>query len=143
MIKPERKRAWHAWHNMIRRCYNPKAVSYHRYGSRGIEVCQRWLANFDNFIEDMGPAPDGLSLERIDNDGNYSPDNCKWASREEQSANTSRTTKITFKGKTKSLRGWAREIGISHTQLASRLKTWSLDEALTTPYRMLRHCDER
>jgi hypothetical protein len=76
------------WRHMISRCYNPKDISYKYYGGRGIQVCGRWKHCFQNFIEDMGRRPvDHLSkftLERINNDGNYEPENCKWLLQEEQ-----------------------------------------------------------
>jgi hypothetical protein len=83
-----------SWQNMIQRCYNQKAVSYPNYGGRGIRVCDRWRfgedgrAAFECFVRDMGPKPSPQhSIDRIDNDGHYEPDNCRWASRKQQSAN--------------------------------------------------------
>lgn len=75
------------WTNMKQRCYNPKHSKYAAYGGRGITVCERWLRSFHNFMEDIGPRSDGLSLERKDVDGNYEPANCKWATPAEQAAN--------------------------------------------------------
>lgn len=78
------------WHNMIQRCTNAAATSYQYYGGRGIRVCERWR-KFENFLEDMGERPMGLTLDREDNDGNYEPGNCRWATRKEQQHNTRRT----------------------------------------------------
>lgn len=78
---------------MKARCNNPKSTNYDNYGGRGIKVCDRWMASFENFREDMRDCPPGLTIDRIDVDGNYEPKNCKWATRSEQMRNT-RFTKL-------------------------------------------------
>jgi hypothetical protein len=83
-----------SWEAMKRRCYSHKDVAYPRYGGRGIIVCDRWLNSFENFYEDMGERPEGTTLDRIGNEGNYEPDNCKWSSRKEQANNQNRTLRF-------------------------------------------------
>jgi len=76
-----------SWCCMKQRCLNPNAIGYHRYGGRGITICGRWLENFDNFCQDMGERPEGMTLDRINNDGNYESSNCKWSTPKEQANN--------------------------------------------------------
>lgn len=78
---------YNSWYGMKERCYDSSRLSYNKYGGRGIRVCDRWLTSFSNFIEDMGKRPDGYSLDRIDNNGNYEPSNCRWSPRYIQQVN--------------------------------------------------------
>jgi hypothetical protein len=82
-----KKSAYGSWSDMRQRCLNPNNQDYKYYGGRGIKVCDRWLESFNNFLEDMGERPEGLSIDRIDVNGNYEPSNCKWATRKEQTGN--------------------------------------------------------
>ena len=78
---------YHRWDAMIQRCTNPKHKAFKNYGGRGIKICDRWLESFEAFLADMGEPPDGLMLDRIDNDGNYEPGNCRWTTRGVQNIN--------------------------------------------------------
>jgi hypothetical protein len=83
-------REYRTWQGIQQRCYNPDAQNFKYYGARGIKVCQRWLESFENFLVDMGRCPPSLTLERNDNDGNYEPSNCRWATWSEQNRNKRR-----------------------------------------------------
>lgn len=119
-----------AWLNMKERCMNPKNKSYKHYGGRGISFCERWK-NFDLFLEDMGICPEGYSIDRINVNKDYSPDNCKWSSVEDQANNTRRNKRITYNGQTKTLAQWCRELNIPYARVLARLDKlgWSVDRA--------------
>lgn len=125
---------------MKSRCYNAKQPNYRKYGARGIKVCERWLESFDNFFADMGSCPPGHTLDRIDNNGHYAPENCRWATPREQTSHTRRNHKITFNGETMNLADWARRLGVGHGVILTRLNVhgWSLERALTTRGRTTR-----
>jgi hypothetical protein len=128
-------RAYGAWYRMLRRCYSEKNTSYKNYGGRGITVCDRWRESFDNFYRDMGECPDKYELDRIDPNGNYEPDNCRWADRKTQSRNRRNNRRITFNGETKTIAEWAEITGINYSTLYGRLFAyqWSPERAFTTP----------
>ena len=129
-----RSREYFTWGQMIQRCHNPKDGQYHNYGARGIAVCERWR-KFENFFEDMGKCPSGMSINRKDNDGNYEPDNCHWATLEEQSNNKRNNHWITYKGERKTVAQWARALNIPNSTLNQRLSTylWPEERALSLP----------
>ena len=95
-------KVYRAWQAIRQRCENSKEARFHRYGGRGISVCDRWQ-EFDNFYADMGDPPKGASIDRIDTNGNYEPTNCRWATPKQQSNNTSTNTHVTYNGKTQTL----------------------------------------
>jgi hypothetical protein len=121
---------YRAWRSMQDRCYNKKTKQYHNYGGRGIEVCKEWIGNFEQFYKDMGKSPENTSLDRIDNNGNYSKENCRWATIKEQANNRATNTKITINGETKNIKEWAQIIGVSCTCLAYRVKTGRTEDEL-------------
>lgn len=108
---------YHIYTAMIQRCYLPSRPEYRNYGGRGIKVCDRWRERFENFYEDMGERPEGMSLDRIDNDGDYSPENCRWATRIEQNNNRRDNVLFSFEGKTQSIHRWAVELGVNTARL--------------------------
>jgi hypothetical protein len=115
------------------RCNNPKRDHYDRYGGRGIKVCERWN-DFALFLEDMGPRPPGATLDRKDNDGDYEPGNCRWATWTEQQNNRSSVRNITWKGETHNVTEWATILGVNKWTLATRLQRgWSEEQALSVP----------
>lgn len=131
--RPERA----SWHNMLYRCYKPGNPRYARYGGRGIQVCRRWRFNFRAFIADMGPMPGpGYTLDRLDNDGDYEPANCRWATKADQAKNRSNTRRFEIDGQTRCLAEWARALRLSPTTIARRLRLgWPPRVAILTPTR--------
>jgi len=122
------------WGRIVARCCNPKSLSYPYYGGRGISICPTWRENPEKFIEDMGPRPEGGSLDRIDVNGNYARDNCRWATKLEQAQNKRNNVYLTYNGETKVKAEWLRSLGISGAAFNNRLKSgWTLEEALSAP----------
>lgn len=118
--------AYTSWECMKQRCLNVKNKKYKNYGGRGITVCERWM-EFKNFIEDMGDRPKFSSLERIDVNGNYCKENCKWSHSQEEQQNNRRDNKyFTYKSKTKKLKEWSRVTGINYSTLRSRIYTYNM-----------------
>lgn len=126
-------KAYRAWIAMLGRCYDPKDCRSANYQGRGIKVCDRWQKSFENFLADMGEPPSGMTLDRINNDGDYEPNNCRWADRRTQSRNRSSARPLTLGGKTQLLTDWARELGMAVPSLKRRLDQWKwpLERALT------------
>lgn len=112
-----------AWSSMKRRCLNPGAANYARYGGRGIMVCDRWASSFENFLADMGLRPSAShSLDRINNDGNYEPANCRWATNREQFRNKSTNHYVTYAGRRVVVSDLPRLVGLSLATVKRRLK---------------------
>ena len=119
------------WQGMIARCYNKNNNKYHRYGGRGIKVCERWLHNFEKFLEDMGKRPSlKHSIERINNDGNYEPSNCRWDIPFAQSRNNSRNHWIEYNGEKMILQDWADKLGFSQSYMSKLIKNMTIDEII-------------
>lgn len=121
------------WMTMVDRCENPKSTSYHKYGARGIKVCDRWH-DFANFLQDMGRRPPKLTLERVDNNGPYDPSNCRWDTHQAQANNKRNSRFFEHVGLRLTLAQWARRLNFKVETLRQRIKSgWSTDVALTTP----------
>lgn len=121
------------WMNIKQRCHNPNTRAYQDYGARGITVCDRWMESFENFLADMGPKPSPRhSIERVNNDLGYSPDNCKWATRAEQNRNTRANHVISHNGETMCLRDWAKRLELTSDALTRRIEAgWPIEEVLS------------
>lgn len=122
------------WAQMIQRCNNSNHIAYHRYGGRGIKVCEEWL-KFENFFADMGDPPEGATLERVNNDGNYCKENCIWTSVKANARNRSSNVEITYEGRTQCIAAWEEELGFNYGTLWNRINTykWPLEKAMTEP----------
>lgn len=136
-ISPHNKRhgmagspTYKSWQHMIDRCNNNRNPSYKDYGARGITICERWSL-FDYFLADMGVKPEGKTIDRIENDGNYCPENCQWSDKTAQANNRRSSRIITHNGESLTLAQFARKFNISIGTLWYRLKSgWSMDRAL-------------
>lgn len=124
------------WNSLRARCSNPKNKAYADYGARGIRVCERWLgpAGFANFLADMGDRPTGMTIDRIDNDGNYEPGNCRWADYKTQARNNRRNRVLHCFGESLTVAGWSERTGIGSSTILNRLRSgWDAQRAITTP----------
>lgn len=139
----ETSREYESWSGAKARCFRLTHRRYKEWGGRGITMCERWRNSFEAFYADMGPRPKGHSLDRIDNDGNYEPGNCRWATNSEQASNTRPRKKgnpkfqpcrrfIECNGRSLSIGEWARELGIPHGRLRTRIRRgWPIEKALS------------
>lgn len=130
----DKTRTYRVWLSMVNRCRNPNAEGYADYGARGIMVCDRWLTSFENFFVDMGECPPGLTIERIDNNGNYEPTNCKWATQTTQARNRRSNRIVTINGETMCLVEAVERFGcgLSYDTVSRRINGlgWSIEDAL-------------
>lgn len=129
-----RSGAYSSWASMIGRCTNKNLKSYACYGARGITVCDRWLRSFENFYADMGPRPNGCSIDRKENCHGYSPENCRWATSFEQQNNKRNNLHLTINGITRTHGEWSAIYGVRTSQIWQRLRNgWNPKEAVMVP----------
>ncbi|MCP8895309.1 hypothetical protein KYK29_10215 [Shinella daejeonensis] len=133
---------YQCWLDMKQRCLNPKTEHYARYGGRGITVCDRWVhgdgvtSGFECFLLDMGSRPKGMTIDRIDNDGHYSPENCRWATRAKQVSNRDVTRRVMVDGESLSLTEACKRLGLNRKMVATRIdRGMTAEDALTHPLR--------
>ena len=125
-------RLYRIWKNMKTRCFNKNFHTYKIYGGRGISVCKEWAESFANFEKwaNANGYNDNLTIDRIDSDGNYCPENCRWVSMQEQANNTRRNHYIEYKGVKRTLSEWARHLNMPYSKLKYRIQRgWTLEEA--------------
>lgn len=129
---------YEVWCSMKKRCYNPRFQQFSDYGGRGITICDQWRHNFGAFLADMGSRPSANhTIERIDNNGPYSPENCRWLQRFHQFSNTRRSRRLTLNGQTLTIAEWTRRLGFPNAVIVKRLKRgWPIERALTQPLRV-------
>jgi hypothetical protein len=126
-------RAFSIWNGIKTRCFNEKCRNFPYYGGRGISMSKEWRASFTQFLDDMGEPPEGASIERKNNGGNYEKGNCVWATRRQQCRNRRSNRLLTFNGQTKCLQDWSETIGVNRSVIQKRLKRgWTVEESLQT-----------
>lgn len=131
-------RTYRIWRHMTQRCSNSHDIGYTDYGGRGIRVCERWR-KFEHFLEDMGEPPPNCQIDRIDNEGDYEPNNCRWTSPRENSRNRRSNCLITYRGRTQCVAAWAEEIGVPRHILYLRLRrNWSIERTFAQSIRKTR-----
>lgn len=134
-----RNKTYKSWVSMIARCHGKSSKACEKtlrnYKDRGISVCDRWRYSYADFLSDMGERPSpAFSIDRINNDGNYEPGNCRWATKKEQCRNTSRTVKVCFRGEIRPLIEWCEILEVRRSLIYQRLRNgWSIDRAFTAP----------
>lgn len=139
-----RTKIYETWCHIKQRCFDKNDPRYDDWGGRGITICNEWKENFQSFYDYVSELPHfgekGYSIDRIDNDGNYEPENVRWVTRIVQNNNTRRNHYLTYNGKTQTIAQWARELGVSPYMIYSRINRchWSLEDALTLPSKRAR-----
>ncbi len=135
----KKSKIYRIWVSMIQRCTNPNDKGYEDYGGREITVCKRWL-KFENFLEDMGEAPEGHQIDRENNDKGYYKKNCRWVTKQTQMRNKRDNNLIIYDGKNQCIAAWSEKIGIPYNTLWHRIVklNWSPERALTTPVRKIK-----
>ena len=137
MPRPE----YYSWQAMRTRCNNPTRSCYKYYGGRGVSVCPEW-ASFETFLADMGDRPAGTTLDRIDTNGNYCKDNCRWVSKTEQRLNQDRVAKYEYRGETLSMSQLSKKYSVSFWLIRRRLESgWDVVKAMEKPSQKKRHSD--
>lgn len=126
---PAGSKTYYVWRSMRHRCSNPRSQAWANYGGRGIRVCSRWADSYDAFVEDMGFAPDGMTLDRVDVNGDYEPGNCRWVGWDVQAVNKRSNHLITHDGKTMTVCQWADHLGIPRDTLCRRLAVYKMPVA--------------
>lgn len=130
--RKSKSRTYIIWSGIKQRCLNKNIKNYNKYGGRGITICKEWKDSFETFYKDMGEAPSGKSLDRINNNGNYCKSNCRWATDIEQQNNRSNNRFILYKGETKTIAQWSKLLNINYNTLHSRIKRgWDIKRALS------------
>jgi len=129
-----RSAEYRTWSHMKDRCNNPNDKRYHCYGGRGIKICDAWNNSFESFFTDMGERPEGMTIDRIDNNGDYEPSNCRWASTKTQCNNKRTNRMFTYNGKTQTMQQWADEYNLPLSTLKNRIDNfnYSFEDALLT-----------
>lgn len=142
---PSGTRTYFAWRSMRSRCCDPAHAAWANYGGRGIAVCREWQEDYDAFVRDMGECPDGHTLDRIDCDGNYEPENCRWADWKCQANNKRTNHYLTHDGQTLTIAEWADRLGVARSTLSRRVNIYRMtpEQALTGSPMRARRCGTR
>ena len=128
------RRTYSSWRSMRQRCKLITSPGYEHYGGRGISVCDVWNKSFNSFLRDMGIRPENATLDRIDVNGNYEPNNCRWVSWKEQARNKRNNVYLEFNGEKLTLQDWSKKLGIRTNTLTQRYRSgWDVESMLTAP----------